>query len=272
LEPRFVAPWYFGLQKLKQVAFKETIKARMEEKAKEINRPQRDYLNIIYFVDSDKTRSIRLPLFTYKALIIAAVLLVAGAIFSVFSLTYYSYENSKLENSLIKAKQYLFDYQVRFDNIFDFESKIEPLVVAEPLEKVDAHQPQPELLVAKAVTPPAFPVEIIHLKWSVLQGGKFKLEFGVRNNAVQTRSIGRVWAKITDVAGEYRYFPTSYSEKTEAAKQQLPGYAISNYKSFEFSFDPHPAKIKSATVFIQDEQGGYKEESFSIPSGKRIQL
>jgi hypothetical protein len=98
-------------------------------------------LNVIYFVDSSKTRSFKIPLNTLRLGIAAIAVVAVWSVGSFFAMTYFLSEQRQND---LRARKYLaaiFEYQSRYEKVFekaypDQKRKAEPALVAS--EKTDA--------------------------------------------------------------------------------------------------------------------------------------
>jgi hypothetical protein len=76
-------------------------------------------LNVIYFIDSAKTRSISIPLGRLNLLLALIFLIVSWSIASIFVIAWLGEEQLALSTRLKASLGTIFDYQSRFDNVYE---------------------------------------------------------------------------------------------------------------------------------------------------------
>lgn len=80
---------------------------------------QRKYLSVVYFLDAAKTRSVKVPYFLAKFLVAFFFLVGFWAVGSVFWIYYLNNQISVMSDELVESNQVIFDYQVRYDRVYE---------------------------------------------------------------------------------------------------------------------------------------------------------
>ena len=76
-------------------------------------------LNLIYFIDASRTRTINLPLFQVNVLLFGFIAVMAWAVGSIFVLFTIHRDNEELAKRLRTSMATLFDYEVRHDGVYE---------------------------------------------------------------------------------------------------------------------------------------------------------
>lgn len=79
----------------------------------------RRQLNIVYFIDSAKTRSTSISITKIYATMVAFGLIICWGLASIFFIVKISKNNREIRQNLIYAKQSLFEYQIQYDHVFE---------------------------------------------------------------------------------------------------------------------------------------------------------
>ncbi len=104
---------------------------------KKLNRQQ--ILNVIYFIDSNKTHSFKLSIGGVKLIAVGLALVGVWTIVSFVGITYFVSEHRQYENRAKRHLATIFEYQNRYENVFekaypDFKKEPEDTVVLAKME------------------------------------------------------------------------------------------------------------------------------------------
>lgn len=93
--------------------------------------------NIVYFLDAKKTKSLKIPLPVLRVLAACCVICVGWSVGSVFLVNHLANQIHDLDNRLVESNAALFDYQVKFDGVYDIaypkgDSDLYSLVSGQP--------------------------------------------------------------------------------------------------------------------------------------------
>lgn len=75
--------------------------------------------NLVYFQDAAKTKSLKMPVAVARLLIATLLLGVVWCVGSFFVIGYLADRVSSLKEELVESNQVIFDYQVRFDGVYE---------------------------------------------------------------------------------------------------------------------------------------------------------
>ena len=76
-------------------------------------------LNLVYFLDAKKTRSLKIPMPVAKGIFAFLSLGVIWGVSSIFILGFLSSKVTNLQEELVESNQVIFDYQARFDGVYE---------------------------------------------------------------------------------------------------------------------------------------------------------
>lgn len=80
---------------------------------------QRRFLNVVYFLDAKKTRSIKVPLGIVKLVATLGALALIWSFISILILGKLTSTVGTLNDELVESNQVIFDYQARFDGVYE---------------------------------------------------------------------------------------------------------------------------------------------------------
>ena len=223
-------------------------------------------LNIIYFVDANKTRSVKLSISKAKVIGALLFLTISWAAVSTGLLFYSSDRVNRLEDKLSQSLNLIFDYQVKYERIYEKaypsmpskkqaapaatvasakQSQADSVVEAKPDAK-NVTDPGATTLAAKIVEPedvgPLVSIEDPKVSYG---DSKLSVRFALRNNRSPRRATGSVYgtAKFVSKDGAISYLSSPRSIKVSAegsVDNPKSGYAyrIRYYKAKTMSFVP----------------------------------
>lgn len=260
---------------------------------------RKKYLNVIYFIDSDKTRSFKLPLNIAYTFLSGGIFLGLW-LFTSMACLYLDQKKIGADKAQIQnLLSVIFQYQTRYDEIFEIAyeglnspatAKIDKTVEAPPVAK----QPIKEEIVEKAETTPApapeptpeaavaeegtaanggFAVQIENMK-EHLYGNELQASFDIRNSQGSQKASGFIWgvAKVEKEDGKIVYLtsPTSVNVDQEGeAKNVAQAYKFSikffKSKTLTFALPNAAGSVKEISVYVSDSEGqGKKGETLPV--------
>ena len=80
---------------------------------------QKRALNVVYFLDAKKTKSIKIPMPMVKLLAAGTILTLVWTVVSFFIVGALTNKVSNLSEELVELNQVIFDYQARFDGVYE---------------------------------------------------------------------------------------------------------------------------------------------------------
>ena len=234
--------------------------------------PQR--VNLAWFVGTGRTRFLQVRLMHLKALAVFAVVLVLWAMLSLYLLHSLVRDSAQLQLTLQNSLTTLFDYQSRYDNVYETAYNTAPpeakavAVVTPPPEAQPQVQPEPQPLNVRKVLPDPQLVSSDSKDWQLLvkrplftaTGNEFVLQVRLQNARKGKLVRGRVQAqaKLTNNDGTELMLPTSGVTSGK--------YRIKNRKTQTFSFTLPPAsagRIEHVSIEMFDKSG--KKALWQLP-------
>jgi hypothetical protein len=258
---------------------------------------RKKYLNVIYFIDSDKTRSFKLPLNIAYTFLAGATFLGLW-LFTSMACLYLDQKKIGADKAQIQnLLSVIFQYQTRYDEIFEiaYEGLNSPATAK--IEKKSETAPAPKQTVAEEIvekgetTPTAAPatepavaedgtaengefsVQIENMK-EHLYGNELQASFDIRNLQGSQKASGFIWgvAKIEKEDGQIVYLtsPTSVNvDQTGEAKNIAQAYKFSikffKSKTLTFALPNAAGFVKEISVYVSDSEGqGKKGETLPV--------
>ena len=209
--------------------------------------PQR--VNLAWFVGTGRTRFLQVRVMHLKALAVFAVVLVLWAMLSLYLIHSLVRQSAQLQLTLQSSLATLFDYQSRYDNVYETAYNTAPpepkaVAVVTPQPEVQP-QVQPEPLNVRKALPDPQLVSSDGKDWQLLvkrplftaTGSEFVLQVRLQNARKGKLVSGRVQAqaKLTSNDGTELLLPTSGVTSGK--------YRIKNRKTQTFSFTLPPASV-----------------------------
>lgn len=219
-------------------------------------------LNIIYFVDANKTRSIKLSISKAKLIGSLLVLTISWAFLATGILFYSSDRVDNLEVKLSQSLGVIFDYQVKYEDTYEKaypftptkKAKAPPISVAsnkaEPKKTTKSSnvaQTKPATALAAKLATPALDKPLVSIEEAKVdyENPELKVRFALRNNQSPKRATGYVFgtAKFVSDAGVTSFLVSPRGIKAGsdgAVANPKSGYAyrIRYYKAKTMSFQP----------------------------------
>ncbi len=263
------------------------------ERFRQKNNQSRDrqrFLNIIYFVDANRTRSFKVPLKTAYWVGGFALSIVIWSSLGTGLLmreVWLSSENMKKSRYLLEA---IFQYQARYDDVYE---KAYPKDTGEHLAQEkgkpnSSKDPGVKSLSAKTLLPgtqgEAAPIEtnasadspiaLENVK-SRLRNNELQVSFDIRNNTKPSLAAGTLWgvAKFIADADQSVTYVTSPGNVPLNANGEAPGYrggynfSIRYFKARTISFLTPPGvkgSFVDVRIFLANDQGFQTNISFPI--------
>ncbi len=274
--------------------------AKAEKKAPNV--AKRSKLNVIYFFDSNKTRSFTLSITKVKALVVAGTLTLAWALSSGYlSLQTYS-EKEMLSERLQAALSTIFEYQSRYDGVYElaYPSKIRAKkgnLLSEHSNKVEKLEPTDDSTNAvemAEIEEEQFSLEKLAVAsfnkdWPVSvedvsvhkDQNEINLSLAIRNNNTSAKSDGYIWAvaKIISEGGKVEYIgaPSGIkigaSGEVENPQTNANRYSIRYYKakSFFFAIPPNwSGHLEEITLHMMEKNNS--KTYFRIQLGEKYKI
>jgi hypothetical protein len=138
-------------------------------------------LNIVYFLDAKKTKSLKIPMPMAKGLFAFIALGVVWSVASIFVVGMLESKVSNLQDDLVESNQVIFDYQARFDGVYE---------AAYPSKKSNLYElvnRAPEAIAEENIVSSADPKNSIGIKDSKERESEVKLRQTV---ALAAKSLG----------------------------------------------------------------------------------
>lgn len=233
------------------------------------------HVNIIFFVDSAKTRTIKLPIWVcYSVLLFSVFFLIWGGA-SVVVLSSLHTEKQRIDRLLTKALSSVYDYQNRYENIFENaytsskpKHNMKPVKSIPQIAKMPVTVEKPEKPAVKEVL---LAVQSPRIKKT---GGTYSIEFEL-HNLKSTKSEGYVWAVAKVVSGTNEKIllaPKRIRESASFTFKNGESFSIRRFKSITFSFesDMNVSYIKRLSVFVHEPTMSQTTE-FGIIVPKRVE-
>jgi hypothetical protein len=267
-------------------------------------------LNIIYFVDSSSTRAFKLSIQRAQlilALFIALVVWSIGSVGIIYTLTS---SNTSLENRISSLLNSTFDYQAKFDavyekaypeNLGDSNAKLADLSADEPSTPPDESQrlsakalvvppvqKQMQQDLAEVVQNPKNQQKVAGIKVEIEEPTfrdsptKLAMDFAIKNTRGADRASGLVYAIAlmhAESGGEVYVAqpPTVEADSTGLARQpqRATPFTIRRFKPVTVEF-PKPEGVagifRDVKIVISDDQNQRQEYKFEVKlAGKNQQ-
>lgn len=259
------------------------------KKKPEQTRERQRFINIIYFIDSNRTRFFKVPLMTAYWAAGLAIFLVLWSCFGTGLLIRESWlarEGSGKTRLLLDA---LFQYQTRYDEVYEkayakdaVDQKIATLTKKKKQSLAAKTLPEgsakPDKQAASDQGATEFPISLENVK-SRLRENELQVSFDIRNNTKPNLASGNLWgvAKFVSDADQSISYISSPMNVPMNAKGESPdykgGYAFSirYFKARTISFfTPADAKgaFREVRIYLANDQG-YKT-SIDIPIEAQI--
>ena len=247
------------------------------------------YLNVIYFIDSNRTRTLKFSIGASYMTVGSLAAAVVWALISTSLLIHDRFVISDLKGHTRSLLELVFNYQTRYDEVYE---KAYPAAPTATL--TDETIPAPnETKLAEKVVMLAEKDKILAIAnpkdKAVSQGSKdppisidnFSTQFTNKNLLIKLslknlnsphKTSGAVTAKATFVGSDKKSFElTSHPARLGDDKSNDENFNIRNFKNKAFYFEP-PKEVSgrflSVIVTIKDESGRAKD--FSYPLNKEV--
>lgn len=258
-------------------------------------RERQRFLNIIYFIDSNRTRSFKIPLRTAYWAGGLAAFVVLWSCFGTGVLVRESWLASQNANKTRYLLDALFQYQTRYDEVYEkayTKDSSEPKIAAQDKNSQTTRKASTQSLAAKTLpegkgelpaqaasnaADPEFPINLEGVK-SRLRGNELQVSFDIRNNMKPSLATGNLWgvAKFVadlDQAVSYISSPINVPlDENGEAPEFRGGYAFSirYFKARTMSFFA-PSGVKGSfsevRILLANDQGF--KTSINIPINVR---
>ena len=241
-------------------------------------------LNLIYFVDAEKTHTVVLKMRQVYILIGVMITLLCWSLLSTGIIYFNIAENNSLRTHLRSMLATVFDYQIRYDQVYEKtypEGKQASVVAA----KEAPAAPEPPKAAAPIPEPPTaehsgqasatvdakllVSIEQTHVD---VMDQQINLRFSIINNNIKDKADGYVWgiARYEGDAGKKLYVgaPSSIAvdEKGEAKNPKRSySYSIRHQKTKTMVFVPPKDKgtFSEIKVYVMDRSG--QQSSVTVP-------
>ncbi len=248
--------------------------------------PRKRLLNLIFFIDASKTRTFVMPMDRAAIFAVVVGMTALWALISVVLVAKYKSENTQLRTKLQTALNTVFDYQTRFDDVFEraYPESVGKDYLAAKTPDTPRSQPQQEAPSVAAKNPPAETTKpsekkaavesnadaveklalVEEISWK-LKGSNLDLQFTIKSPEPNTKVEGYVWgiARFESADGQVSYVGVpseiDVDEQGEAsASQRSYLYSIRFLKRRNFSFAA-PADVagvfNEVKIFLTSKKG-----------------
>jgi hypothetical protein len=198
------------------------------------------YLNVIWFFDANKTKTVRIP----ETRIPILVSLIAFLLVWLITATLLAHWNMNYnrflldENKLLKRS--ILGYQIKHEELY------EKVYLLPPVDRVEEEMRE-EITedIEPTETPGTLPVEIRDIRVDMGESRKLSVNYNVVNLDPGTRVSGSSWIQVyyTDREFSEKYVYAPLGLRFDSAGRMIGGssataFAIMRLKSFEFTLDP----------------------------------
>jgi hypothetical protein len=257
-------------------------------------------LNVIYFVDSSRTRSFKIPLGRLNALIVLFIGLCVWSVASVYIFVELVGDRQEIAGRLVTSSSTIFEYESQYDRAYDvaYPNMVkDPKAVSTAAAAEDAGDPDPEEEDAELKAATAAGAQKVNATASVEnKKNKKSLSVEVENPVIEEtatdlklvfkvsntgnmKANGFVWAiaEFFPDKGPVQYLaaPQGILLDSKGIAQKPSGgyrFSIRRFKVKRFKF-PIPQGVAGSFKSIRIELIGYKSNSpsvFKIPVDIRI--
>ncbi len=257
-----------------------------QTESSQVSKASRRELSIIYFIDSNKTRTLRIPISRVNWILVGGALLFIWLFVSSFAVVMLQKENSELTSELKVLMNNLFDYQTRYDGVYEDaypspekialqnnvgvkgQKKLSKALAIKEVRNTTAKKNEKMAIrklakkssqnVARGVLLPGKALKIQNIKFSkTTMGTNYSFSF---INGGNIKERGRIWgvAEFVDASGKSHFIaspktvnPTNL--KTVKNPEMGHWYSIRRFKKQSLSFDTtllKRAKLKRLTLGI----------------------
>ena len=256
-----------------------------EQKTRQVGSRKRT-LNIIFFVDSSRTRSVQVSLRSFQIFLGLVIGFVVLSLAASATMVFLAAKNYHLDDRLHATLDLLFDYETRYDRVYEQaypERKADALAAIEDEDTLETHGNNE--VDAQAATPgdvkepsldsaatkgdgnvkaqlPKAVVDIVDPTVS-LEGTALKIGFKISNLDPSVKAAGLVWTVVEFLDDSNK---TSYLPKPNSMKVSKNGEAIDDSVGFKFrikrfknhevlypSLGEKPGKVKQVIVGLKVE-------------------
>jgi hypothetical protein len=258
-------------------------------------KPRKQFLNVVYFVESSRTRTLKIPMTRVHLMLFCALLLIGWSVASAAIISLLIRDRADLVVNLKQSMQAVFDFESLYDGVYEMAypaGKLQPAKVAvqpaapaaeKPAEvsapaKSSARQPVAAAVESKSQTP-AEPVEkkdavekpgsgldvIVSNPVVKTNSERMNLTFDLTNKDATDKSEGYLWAiaEFKTDTGETHILKApltiDVNEKGEIEDHKKASYfAIRRFKRNDFNFQllqGQAGTVVGAKIGISDKSG-----------------
>lgn len=228
-------------------------------------------VNIAWFIGTSKTRFLEISTSHLKVAAVSAGVLLMWSVISLYLVYDLSHESSRLKLSLQDSLATVFDYQSRYDGIYEAAYYAPVTEDREPVPiRVRKTLPVPNLV----STGKGWKLRMQRPIFTSTEK-EFSLQFQLENTKKNKKAIGYLWAKANLQKTNGEEFSlllpaevTLDDKGVPAVGQRARNYRIKNQKTetFVFALPPDSAgKIAEIVVGMLDTTG--RKASYTLPIG-----
>lgn len=264
-------------------------------------------VNILYFIDSNKTKTFKISLNKLYFTITTLIVLFAWSLLCTFLL----YEKVTLtdyqENRITYLLGTIFQYQQRYDSIYEksypdtpkqFETAISKIEIEEQVKnkselvnptetitKDNKNIESPKTLVVKKEVRPKkakamkdFNSTLEDFSGTIINGKKLDIKFSIRNQNKPYKTSGYVFAKalfqkgsaaVSKISPDYVKLDSSGTPRGSKGYKYNIRYFKTKKMNFKFPVDEN-YRLKSIDLFLYSKKGLEKKYSMDISTFKNI--
>ncbi len=265
--------------------------------------PRKRKLNVIYFVDSARTRSFAVPLSRLNVMLFGALALMTWSVASAFLILWLSHDKEQIAERLRTSLATVFEYESRHDDVYNIAYP--PAGKAASTTLAAKAVPAPSTPAAPAVTPPPAPVvsdskaevagqtkpdaakaeetdqSSVVVSNPVLAAGAaaLDLQFDLTNKSDAERVEGFIWAvaEFKTDQGETLFIgaPAEIGVQADGEPEHPTKSALFNIRRFKkkgFSFPfikNKPGMFTGVKIGVTDRSGANKT-TYKVPVEIRV--
>ncbi|MFK7871840.1 MAG: hypothetical protein AB8C84_01535 [Oligoflexales bacterium] len=223
-------------------------------------------LNIIYFIDSARTRSFKLPLSRIALMLLLSIMTIIWTVFSTFA-NISAWEYVQRQNIRLKdAMAVVFDYQMKYERVYEwaYPESLNPHINEDhPLDEdmslvavpVEEEKKQETVVQEEKEELSSLAQVMIESPKFYFKNRKFHTSFVLKNMKSPDLAEGRVWAtvKVQTSNGSMKeyYYPSAIQKLENGVPQNIqksPPFSIRRYKKEECDFPIAEGFVKDITI------------------------
>jgi hypothetical protein len=262
-------------------------------------------LNVIYFVDSARTRSFALPLSRLNVILFGALALLTWSVAAIFLIVWLTKDREEVASQLRQSMATVFEYEARHDNAYDIAypppgkasssaAKVAAAPTPDPAAETAPESTSPAAAAAASTTAAASSAQAkakeeeddsetsnVSVSNPVLSAGSnaLELQFDLTNKSVSERAEGYVWAVAefrTDQGERIFIGAPGEIQVQEDGEPKLPtksaSFNIRRFKKKGFTFPfvkGKPGMFTGIRIGVMD-RSGEDRTTYNVPVEIRV--